>query len=263
MRWSDWTRADGTKTTWAHVDDREIDSSAYRKSQTRRRRALAVESLAIDVPSTADVHNTETFLRSQAYNEKLIRAEREEQPNRITEMANLTAKHQADIRPGHGASSLSSQPAVANPVRSRRESTRQLTETSLASSSTVSGRGVSRGMSAGSSTTAATAVNKPPNRSTLSQTSSVDLSTTLSHEPKPTYRQILPPSAKSKGKERAQDLESTSPLTDYSPSPRKRVKRTVRSASSDELSIIPSTSSFMVEVSQPSHLRLAETSETK
>ncbi len=30
-----------------------------RKSQTRRRRTLAVESLAIDVPSTADVHNTE------------------------------------------------------------------------------------------------------------------------------------------------------------------------------------------------------------
>lgn len=269
MRWNDWNRADGTKTTWESVDSPDIDSSAYRKKQSQRRRTLAKESFAVDVPSTADVHNTETFLRNQAYNEKLLLSEKEQQPDWIAEMAVLISKHQEDIRPGHGASSLSSQPSVANPVRSRRESTRQLTETSLASSSTAVGRGASRAMSAGSSATATTTANKPPNRSTLSQTSSFDPLKISFHEPKPTHQEMpqVPPSAKSKGKQRAQDFESTPPPTDYSPSPRKRVKRMVRSASSDELSIVPSSSSFIVEASQLTRLRLdlalAETPETK
>lgn len=258
MRWDEWHRADGTKATWEPVDSTSIDSSKYRLRQKKRRRSLVNDSLQIDVYTTTDIHNTETFLRGQAYDEKLQRAKKVPQPNHIAEMAALMAKHQEHIRPGHGASSLSSQLSVANQVR---RSMRQLTETSLASSSTALGRAASRAVSSSSSVTLNSAPIKSSQPPPLNQDSSPQTSKATASEPPPGL------SAKAKGKLREVDVGVHPPPSDYSFSPRKRVKRVVRSASSDELSIVSSSqhvsSSHSIGAPQPAALQPRESAEAK
>ncbi|KAF9480717.1 SET domain-containing protein [Pholiota conissans] len=163
VRWDDWQRSDGTKTTWESPNHSSIDSKPWTRQQLRRRRLLAAESLAIEIPSTVDIHNDATFLRSQAYDEKLERAQKEEQPNRILEMARLMAKHQAHIhQPSQGASIPDS------PLRSsQRQSVRQKTMNSVDSSSTPTARSSSK-----TSVQSTASSNTPQSRAAASGSSS-------------------------------------------------------------------------------------------
>ncbi|KAF8204624.1 hypothetical protein BJ912DRAFT_938881 [Pholiota molesta] len=147
VRWDDWHRSDGTKTTWEGPENTGINSAQWTREQRKRRRSLAAETLSIEVPSTTDIHNDATYLRSQAYEEKLLRVEKEPQPNLVVEMGRLLAEHQAHIHPpgmgmGQGASS-------------QRTSARQHTLNSIASSSTPGARGSSKGPHPSSSVTPA------------------------------------------------------------------------------------------------------------
>ncbi|GLB41257.1 putative set domain-containing protein [Lyophyllum shimeji] len=69
--WKNWTRADGTNTTWDNQLLHEDDIKQWKRQQTARRNKLAQESLDIDLWDSLDIHNTATYLRQQAYEEKL------------------------------------------------------------------------------------------------------------------------------------------------------------------------------------------------
>lgn len=125
VRWDDWSRADGTKTTWE--DGSRISASSWNNIQRHIRQDKATESLEIDVLHTTDIHNTLTYLRNQAAQEKAKRLKREPQPNFLEEMNRNIVYHQGiGNLPGSYTGYAS---------KARRSSARQKTGISLANSS--------------------------------------------------------------------------------------------------------------------------------
>lgn len=143
--WEDWRRADGTRTTWHQEDDCNIDSTRWSSSQKKLRRQKASESMEVEIMTTTDIHNNATFLRSQAFDEKLRKAQREPQPNWVEETAKLMSKHQEHVHP---SGPIPTQGPSSSPLSVRtnqRATTRQQTEASFSSttargSSKLSGR---------------------------------------------------------------------------------------------------------------------------
>ena len=84
VRWEDWARSNGTKTTWCSPSSINIDQ--WKKKQRKIRRDAAKTSLGIEVISTTDIHNVETYLLHDAYEEKLRRAEAMPRTNLILEI---------------------------------------------------------------------------------------------------------------------------------------------------------------------------------
>ncbi|KAG2004375.1 histone-lysine N-methyltransferase [Coprinopsis cinerea AmutBmut pab1-1] len=81
VAWDGWNRKDGTNTTWKeeYVDKRQARFiSDWDRRQKTRRRNLAEEDeyCSIEVHTGLDIHNTETRLRAQAYEEKLAIAKK-------------------------------------------------------------------------------------------------------------------------------------------------------------------------------------------
>lgn len=72
VRWGNWSRKDGTNTTWqTDITDRSDLVNSWKKAQGHKRNALAQDSLDIEVSWPDDaVHKRFTFLRAQAYEEK-------------------------------------------------------------------------------------------------------------------------------------------------------------------------------------------------
>lgn len=72
VRWGNWSRKDGTNTTWqTDITDRSDLINRWTKLQAHKRNALAQESLDMEVSWPDDaVHKRFTFLRVQAYEEK-------------------------------------------------------------------------------------------------------------------------------------------------------------------------------------------------
>jgi histone-lysine N-methyltransferase SUV39H len=261
VRWDDWHRSDGTKTTWEGPENTGINSAQWTREQRKRRRSLAAETLSIEVPSTTDIHNDATYLRSQAYEEKLLRVEKEPQPNLVVEMGRLLAEHQAHIHPpgmgmGQGASTSDS------PLRSsQRTSARQHTLNSIASSSTPGARGSSKGSvqftttkpslttassSKSHTTQAKSSATSDPSYASASANSRPGLSSVVassashkSAQPSGTVNPLtLKPHPSSsvtpadKGKRRMLDSDSNAlpTLKDLTSMPRKRVKQTTSSS---------------------------------
>jgi hypothetical protein len=76
VRWEDWSRSDGTNTTWMHaLPDRPSLVRLWTRRQARRRENLASLSLSIDLGqfTPEDLVHEQTILRAQAYDEKLAR----------------------------------------------------------------------------------------------------------------------------------------------------------------------------------------------
>jgi len=75
VRWENWSRKDGTNTTWqTNIPDRPDLVNRWKRKQRSKRNALAQESLDIEVAWPDDaVHNRFTFLRAQAYEEKKLK----------------------------------------------------------------------------------------------------------------------------------------------------------------------------------------------
>lgn len=120
VRWDDWSRVDGTKTTWE--DGSTLSTTSWDKSQRRIRREKAAMSLEIDVLHTTDIHNTLTYFREQAGYEKAKRLRAEPESNFLEEMNRNLIRHQVNL------------PATYT-SRTQRSSTRQKTGISLANSS--------------------------------------------------------------------------------------------------------------------------------
>ncbi|KAG2158223.1 uncharacterized protein EDB93DRAFT_1077341 [Suillus bovinus] len=72
VRWGNWSRKDGTNTTWqTDITDRSDLINTWKKHQDNKRNALAQDGLDIEVSWPDDaVHKRFTFLRAQAYEEK-------------------------------------------------------------------------------------------------------------------------------------------------------------------------------------------------
>lgn len=76
VEWQDWVRPNGSTNTWEKsAADGGILSHqpGWTSEQRRRRHELAVESPAIAVDTGLAIHEHATFLRAQAYDEKLKR----------------------------------------------------------------------------------------------------------------------------------------------------------------------------------------------
>lgn len=72
VRWGNWSRKDGTNTTWqTYITDRSDLINRWNKVQGNKRNSLAQDSLDMEVSWPDDaVHKRFTFLRAQAYEEK-------------------------------------------------------------------------------------------------------------------------------------------------------------------------------------------------
>ena len=249
--WEDWRRADGTRTTWHHQDDGNIDSSRWSSSQKRLRRHKASESMEIEIITTTDIHNTATFLRSQAFEEKLRKAQKEPQPNWVEETAKLMSKHQEHVHPS-GPIPAQGSPSSLSGRTSQRTATRQQTEASF-SSATV--RGSSKLSGRSSVTLGAIPAPTPPAPSPSVTHKTIPQMSLKAQGKQP---EILPTnpitdtlqtrpssavmSVKAQGKQRETISSSTTrnlPAPNPSPqdlvSPRKRIKRVI-SDSEDEVS---------------------------
>ncbi|KDR84130.1 hypothetical protein GALMADRAFT_236807 [Galerina marginata CBS 339.88] len=180
VRWDDWNRDDGTNTTWETPET--IADTNWKTAQQKSRRILRNESLEIDVITTSDIHNTATYLRSQAYDEKLEKYLNEPQVDPFAEMGKLLGRQQEQVQatlPGRmplGSQGSSSSPF---PLRTnRRATTRQQTESSLASSSTLV-RGSSRVSASSSATLSSTRLKSPSVPSTASSRPSLSKASSL------------------------------------------------------------------------------------
>jgi histone-lysine N-methyltransferase SUV39H len=252
VRWDDWARPDGTKTTWNTPDS--INSYHWRKRQQNLRSGLAKKALDINIISTTDIHNTETYLRSQAYREKLRRSTAK-QRNLMLELTQLQAKHQeyADgpaILSHSQGSSVSSYPLRDN----QRASTRQKTEISLANSSSSSSHRGSFRLSTPSSVTLNSARLSSPSFSMSTAPSSASAFSQRIYRPPPVVSTTPSDDAqcsRSKGKQLSSlphKESDSSPLSSSStnnvqpnhlPVCKWRVKRIFKSDTEDELQTSP------------------------
>ncbi|KAI6118859.1 hypothetical protein EV401DRAFT_1965707 [Pisolithus croceorrhizus] len=72
VRWGNWSRADGSNTTWqSDIPDRPDLVNRWKRIQSRKRATLAENGLDMDVPWKGDtIHQRLTHQRAQAYEEK-------------------------------------------------------------------------------------------------------------------------------------------------------------------------------------------------
>lgn len=133
VRWDDWVRKDGSKTTWN--EPTAIKCDQWRRKQRKHRRFAAQESLEIDLISTTDIHNVETYLAHEGHEEKRQRSDDLPKLNLLSKLAKIQAKQEEHDRDkssytenqGSSSSSYSKR-------NNQRESTRQKSEISLANS---------------------------------------------------------------------------------------------------------------------------------
>lgn len=253
--WEDWRRADGTRTTWHNEDDCNIDSTRWTSSQKKLRRQKASESMEIEIMTTTDIHNNATFLRSQAFDEKLRKAQREPQPNWVEETAKLMSKHQEHVHPSGPIPTQTSSSSSISVRTSQRAPARQHTEASFSS---TTARGSSKLSGRSSATLGAIPAPTPPapspsvNHKKISQMSlkaQGKRPEILPTDPITDVRQSRPSpatmSVKAQGKQRekflssptTESLPASNPPRPGSPfvllSPQKRIKRVI-SESEDE-----------------------------
>ena len=194
VRWDDWSRADGTKTTWE--DGSKISAKSWNSAQRRIRQEKAAASPGIKVLHTTDIHNTLTYLRNQGGLQTSKRSKKEPQPNFLEDMNKNIAYHQ-DI------GNLPASYTVATP-KTQRSSTRQKTAIPLASSSS-SALLSSRSMQSSIATSSvASATLEPSPRSSVIRSplkrsrKRVDSSDSDGPSIRPSYRPVSPTASQSR-----------------------------------------------------------------
>ncbi|KAH9482286.1 Histone-lysine N-methyltransferase, H3 lysine-9 specific [Psilocybe cubensis] len=93
VEWEDWYRKDGSNTTWETAET--ISDVQWKQARQKARHEMASKSLSMKVITTTDIHNTETHLRNDAYNEKMKKYSKQKEPNLFEQMEKLMAKHEA------------------------------------------------------------------------------------------------------------------------------------------------------------------------
>jgi len=231
VMWDDWRRADGTRTTWHRQHNSNIDSTPWNSCQKRLRNQMANESMEIEIMNTTDIHNTATFLRSQAFDEKLKRAQTEPQPNWVEETAKLMAKHQEHVhRSGPSASPAQSSPSSSFSGRSsQRTKTRQQTEASYASMSSATIRSSSKLSARSSVTLGVIPASTPPTPPPINIPQPRPLSLKAQGKQREIVSDFLPSTTRSLSSSNS----STPPAHFVLPSPRKKIKRVISESDDD------------------------------
>ena len=71
IRWADWKRKDDTNTTWmSNLEDHPNQVRQWRRRQKRRLERMARESRDVSIHGGLDIHNNNTFLKAEAFEEK-------------------------------------------------------------------------------------------------------------------------------------------------------------------------------------------------
>ncbi|KAH9053843.1 hypothetical protein EDB87DRAFT_1825401 [Lactarius vividus] len=104
IRWQDWSRPDGTNTTWMRdVEDESTLVESWNDSLQKQRLLKAVESQSIDITLLAStpIHDRLTFERSEAVKEKMYERVRRAAPgtlyqNWMAEIDNQVARHESE-----------------------------------------------------------------------------------------------------------------------------------------------------------------------
>jgi hypothetical protein len=197
VRWDDWSRADGTKTTWE--DGSRISAKLWNNVQRRIRQEKAATSLEIAVLHTTDMHNTLTYLRNQGGLEMAKRLKKEPQPNFLEEM-NKNIAYQQEI--GNLPASY-----TGNISKAQRSSIRQKTGSSLASSSSstlLSSRSMQSSIASSSmaSATLKSSSRSPSLRSSMKRSKkrvdSSDSDTSVGPSVRPFYKPVSPTASQSR-----------------------------------------------------------------
>ncbi|KAH9028096.1 hypothetical protein EDB85DRAFT_1626879 [Lactarius pseudohatsudake] len=104
IRWQDWSRPDGTNTTWMRdVDGESTLVESWNDSLQKQRLLKAVESQSIDITLLAStpMHDRLTFERSEAVKEKMDERVRRAAPGTLyqdwmTEIDKQVARHESE-----------------------------------------------------------------------------------------------------------------------------------------------------------------------
>ncbi|KAH9043005.1 hypothetical protein EDB84DRAFT_1472449 [Lactarius hengduanensis] len=104
IRWQDWSRPDGTNTTWMRdVDGESTLVESWNDSLQKQRLLKAVESQSIDITLLAStpMHDRLTFERSEAVKEKMDERARRAAPGTLyqdwmTEIDKQVARHESE-----------------------------------------------------------------------------------------------------------------------------------------------------------------------
>ncbi|KAF5381719.1 hypothetical protein D9615_005625 [Tricholomella constricta] len=198
--WKNWSRKDGTNTTWDNSLLHPDDIRDWKRKQTMRRNRLAHESLDIDIWATTDIHNTATRLRVQAYEEKL-RASVRQPINLREEMDRLLAEKR-----GVAEDTLA---PTSSGTRSGRHFTR---DSSVSTTATFVENPLPHSRAHGSPSSSRSSRSSVPSNSFQSSKmmtpAPISTSSTL-RTPKRSYSASTSASASAKGKERAIDSPET------------------------------------------------------
>lgn len=200
VRWDDWSRADGTKTTWE--DGSRISTKPWNIVQRRIRQEKAATSLEIEVLHTTDIHNTLTYLRNQGGTQMAKRLRKESRPNFLEEMNKNITYHQE-------IGNLPASSYTGNTSKTQRSSIRQKTGISSASSSSsalLSSRSMQSSI-ATTSSSAGSATLESSSRSSVMRSSmkrsrkrvdSLDSDTSIGPSSRPSYRPVSPTASQSR-----------------------------------------------------------------
>ncbi|KAH8983543.1 hypothetical protein EDB86DRAFT_2833858 [Lactarius hatsudake] len=104
IRWQDWSRPDGTNTTWMHdVEGESTLVESWNDSLQKQRLLKAMESQSIDITLLAStpMHDRLTFERSEAVKEKMDERTRKAAPgtlyqNWMSEIDMQVARHESE-----------------------------------------------------------------------------------------------------------------------------------------------------------------------
>ena len=199
VRWDDWSRADGTKTTWD--DGSNISTNLWNSAQRRIRQKKLENDASLDIKilHTTDIHNTLTYLRNQGALQTSKRSKKEPQPNFLEEMNKNIVFHQE----------IGNLPAsdTVTTSKTQRSSTRQKTATPLARSSSsafLSSRSI-QSSTATSSVASATLEPSPrsseirlPMKRCRKRVDSSDSDTLIGPSIRPSHRPVSPTASQSR-----------------------------------------------------------------
>lgn len=138
VRWENWTRPNGTKTTWEHLSgDSNIDSSFWDSHREEELNSIALADLEMTFQGSTDFHNTATYERNQALTQKLARVSKLLR-NQVEEADVLMEHHARLDRLEAGNNRHAVAETFPSPARSsKRLSSRQLSVTSSSSTRTL------------------------------------------------------------------------------------------------------------------------------
>ncbi|KAF5325673.1 hypothetical protein D9611_000379 [Ephemerocybe angulata] len=121
VEWGTWKRKDGTNGTWKneYIGSRPDIFNSWKRQQATQRRREMKESLSYEFSTSLDIHNNDTRLRAQAFEEKL--EERKKNPLNWEEarLKQLAEEEERGLEDGDDEELVSGVPRKLRALKSR------------------------------------------------------------------------------------------------------------------------------------------------